>query len=173
MNKRNLLIVLAIVWVVVLAYNFGLFGGSKGAEQADQRLRRSRQVAAAKDFPTLKSEKLQKKRSAFKKVRKDIFSPFSGVSRGPSPSVMPVAAAQAQLSSASPLEQLISELSFIGFVESAKEKTIFLGMGDDVVLVKEGVSIAGLARVIKITDRKMTLGGIYGASDKRYEISLE
>ncbi len=171
MNKRNILIALILVWVVVLVYNFGLFGGGKGTEQAKQRRKGIRRVAAAKDFPILNNEKLQRELPAFKKVRKDIFSPFSVASGSLSPTV--TVSAQAVPSTVDPLEQLVSELSFIGFVENAREKTIFLGMGDDVVLVKKGAFIAGVARVVEITGRKMTLGDINGATDKLYEVSLE
>lgn len=132
--------------------------------------KRSRQVAEAKDFPILKTEKLQRKIPAYKKVRKDIFTPFGSISPRANSAVKPLVAAPAP---ADKLEKLVSELSFIGFVQKAQTKTIFVGRGDDVLLVREGSSIAGLARVIEITERKMTLGDIYGASDRRFEIKLE
>jgi hypothetical protein len=171
LNKRTLLIALGVLWIVILSYNFGLFGGSDGSLEGGGKLRRAKQVAAAKDFPILNTKKLVRKPPPFKKVRKDIFTPF-GYGRSASKTAVTAVAAP-EMAYASPLEKLISELSFIGFVENAREKTIFLGRGEDVLLVKKGVSIAGLVRVIDITERQLILGDIYGASDRRFEISLE
>ena len=170
MNKRNLLIVLGVVWVFILVYNFGLFGAGKGGGESDSRLKHKRQVVAAKDFPSLQLDQLQEKRPSYKKVRKDIFSPFSNLSKGGKRTVVAPAVAAVPID---PLEKLISELSFIGFVENAREKTIFLGMGDDVLLIRKGVTVAGLARVIEITDRKVIFGNISGGAERLFEISLE
>ncbi len=173
MNKRNLLIVLGVIWIIILIYNFGIFGAGTGGGESGGKLLRGRQVAEVKDFPTLNTAGLQKKQAAFKKVKKDIFSPFSGAvvkkgSAAAAPLSLPIAAAGVD-----PLDQLVSELSFIGFMENAKEKTIFLGMGDDLLLVKKGVSIKGLLRVLSITDKKLTLVGLGSEADRSFEVSLD
>ncbi len=172
MNKRNLLIVLGVIWIIILIYNFGLFGAGTGGGEPGGKLLRGGQVADAKDFPMLNTAMLQKKHTAFKKAGKDIFSPFSGVAKnGPAavvPSSLPVA-----VTGADSLDQLVSELSFIGFMENAREKTIFLGMGDDLLLVKKGTSIKGLVRVQSITDTRMTLIGMGGEFDRSFEVRLE
>ncbi len=172
MNKRNLLIVLGIIWIIILIYNFGLFGAGTGGGEPGSKLLRAAQVADAKDFPTLNTARLQKKQTAFNKVGKDIFSPYSGVARKGSDTVVPLAAPLA-VTAGDPLDQLVAELSFIGFMENAREKTIFLGMGDDLLLVKKGISIKGLLRVQAITDKKMTLVGLGGESHRSFEVSLE
>jgi len=164
---------LALVWAALLAYNFGLFGGDKTGGGGGARLKRSRQAAAAKAFPVLMLEKLNMKRPAYKKVRKDIFTPFSQASAMPVVPAMPTGAPLPAAALTDPLARLATELSFIGFIEKNDEKTVFLAKGEDVLLVKEGASIAGVARVLEITDRRMLLGDIYGATGKSFEIGLE
>lgn len=57
----------------------------------------------------------------------------------------------------SPMEQALSQFTFMGFLEKDQKKTIFLSQGKDIYLVKKGDKIANRYEAVNITNDALTI----------------
>lgn len=159
-RDKKILIILVSVWIGILAYYMGIFGGTEVAPVK----KRARVAAVLNEVPELRLDLLDRPKAAYKGIKKNIFSPLK-VRKPKPPKIEPVEKPlplpepekPVVKPPPSPLQVFMSRVRFIGFVEKGKERTVFLNRGEDVFLVKAGDLIDSRFRVAEITDTMLRL----------------
>lgn len=153
-GKKHLLIIFAVIWAGIIAYNYSNFTAPRQVKTSDAN------KAAAKgghgsfrpESLRIMTELLKKPAYAYKGVKRDIFSPLkmpSPVKEGPNAPQDPPPPSQ--------LQALASQIKFVGFLEKSENRTVFLSRGSDIIMVKKGDLIDGRFRVAEITNAIMTV----------------
>jgi hypothetical protein len=156
----KILILLLVIWVAVLAYNRDIF---KGTPVMPERVGPGTIAQALlEDIPELRLDLLDRPKTSYKGIKKNIFSPLrfpkpKPKPKPPEPPPEPEPVVAKPPPPPSPLEVFTSKVRFIGFLEKKKDKTVFLNRGEDVFLVKRGDIIDGRFRVAEITDTLLRL----------------
>ncbi len=161
-GSKKTLIVLALVWVAILVYN-RVGQDSPPASPAEKVAEGSGRGAAPAAVPELRLDLLDRPAPDYTGVKKDIFRPLkapvarAAVKKAPEPVAPAVAAPPPPPPPPTLLEKFVSSLKFLGFLEKKRDKTIFLGSGEDVFLARSGDIIGARFRVTGITDTALRL----------------
>jgi hypothetical protein len=164
-----ILLLLAVVWsyynwprqksVAVLKYAPG---------QQPTTAITSDRPAAADDGRVLNMALLDKESSPFKGYHRNIFRPLvmdemaasrqKAVVSKPQPLPLPPPLPPPAL----PPRRELARFTFLGFLQTAGSKIVFLGKDKEVLLVKAGDTFAGIYKAAQITDRVLTIKVIDG-----------
>jgi hypothetical protein len=163
MNKKNIILILAAVWGIVILYNVWVYDDAK-VETMKPKARVSSGAAA----PVISLELLDAKPPLYVGVKRDIFRPVKvakkKVKRQVIKKTMPVKKAPvvaAPVKQVSAVERFVKKLSFGGFMEKAGAKvaegrTVFLSSGDEIYLLKKGELMEGRFALINITNTRLS-----------------
>lgn len=181
MENKKIIIGLAIVWAFIIVYNVANFGGddsdSDGSRKPSATSNKVRPGSSPfqnlAEFPELKLDLLGKAKPKYRGVRKNIFTayvkpkaqvvkPAGDVKvEPPTPKVEIII---------SDLEGFLSKLTFMGFLEKGRNKTLFLSHDDDVFLVKRGDRIKGRYLASQITDTTIIFTDIQNDETRTYQL---
>lgn len=112
---------------------------------------------------------LDKEAKHFQGYRRNLFKPLWGdeqegaihkgaPARGAAPAVVPSPPPPPpQISAAEADRQEMARYRFMGFLTTAGRRTVFLGKGNEVILVRPGDVLAGRYRADQITDQALTV----------------
>jgi hypothetical protein len=156
-RDKLILILFVFIWIGIIAYNSGFFETARVVPVGKTPVRPTAALPSAlEDLPELRLDLLDSPRPPYKGIKKNIFSPLKFPVPEP-PKEEPVAEPVLEPPPVvkpppSPLETFKASITFIGFLEKEKDKTVFLTRGEDVFLVKRGDIIEGRFRVAEITD---------------------
>ena len=155
-RDKLILIFFVFIWIGIIAYNSGFFETAREAPVGKTPVRLTAALPSAlEDLPELRLDRLDMPRPPYKGISKNIFSPLKfPVPKPPEegPGAEPTLEPLPVVKPPSPLETFKASITFIGFLEKEKDKTVFLTSGEDVFLVKRGDIIEGRFRVAEITD---------------------
>ncbi|MBI5492848.1 MAG: hypothetical protein HY893_07955 [Deltaproteobacteria bacterium] len=161
-GKKRLLIILAILWAGVIAYDLKLFVARKAPERKDA------------NGHGLTLALLDRPRPQYKGVIKDIFSPVKTAAERPrvEKPAPPVMAAPPPPAPPSALRVFAAQAKFIGFVEKGADRKVFVSRGADIFILKKGDVIDGKIKVVDITDNLMTLTDESGAEQANIPLAV-
>ena len=166
-RKNAILIGLALVWAFIVVYNTGLFRKVEGPVKRIP----AREAERREGAPKVRLDLLNKRPPAYKGIKKDIFSPLSSPPAEPLPLKVAPLPPQAELPTPpTPLESFMKEVKFLGFLEKGETKTLFLGKGSDVLLVKRGDLIDKRFLISKITSARLTVKDVVKEEEATIEL---
>lgn len=155
-DKKKIIVVLAAVWAVIIAYNvynFGFSGGRGGASAPAVSAGGVRRAATA---PHIRHELPGRTPKKYPGVARDIFSPVRAEVKKPVVKVSPPSPPPPPPAAPTPLEDFVSGVRFMGFLEKGAARTVFINRGSDVFMVKAGDLLYGRFRVSAISDAELT-----------------
>lgn len=157
-DRKRLLIILALVFSAVISYDLLFFregGGKPGPSARPAGTKKER----AEAMPGLKSSLLDRPRPAYKGAARDIFAPLREEVKKPAAKAIAQPAPPPQVLPPPPPSRFkifASEVKFLGLLEKKDGKTAFLSRGNDVYIVKKGDLLNGY-RVADITGSLLVL----------------
>ncbi|MBI5599566.1 MAG: hypothetical protein HY890_07485 [Deltaproteobacteria bacterium] len=173
-EKKPILIALAIIWVFIVIYTIYSLRGPKEEYQKALPGARPERTSVAGDMPRVRLELSGKKAPVYEGVKKDIFSPLAPPPAPPKPAtVVEAAEPPPPPPPPTPLELFVREVKFLGFLEKGEKKTVFLGRGADVFVVKSGDVIDTRFRIGEITSTRLTVRDEAASTEAAVELIKE
>lgn len=177
--NRNRMIALVLVLTALVAVRFGFDWGPRSTVAPKGRVSTDRVRAVTQDVAEvvkLRLDLLDRERPVYAGIKRNIFSPIKLASDKPvvkkavEPKPVPAAAPPSSpkplfpptppepvVVASTALQQFTAAVSFVGFLEKEKDRTVFLSRDDDIFLVKAGDLIDGRFRVAEITETTLKL----------------
>lgn len=179
MENKKIIIGLAIVWAFIIFYNVANFGDNDARSGNDKSGAVTKKIKSGTgpfenlaEFPELKLDLLGKAKPKYRGVRKNIFTAY--VKPKASAIVKPAGDVKVEPPKVeviiSDLEGFLSKLTFMGFLEKGRNKTLFLSHDDDVFLIKRGDRIKGRYLASQITDTTIIFTDIQNDETRTYQL---
>ena len=156
-DKKNILIVIAVIWALIIIYNINVHYGNDGNDGGNSS-GQSAVGARGEKIPAIKLALLEQKPPKYKGVKKDIFKSLTPPPR-PKPVVKkgPVVVAPVVPPPPTPMETFVQNTKFTGFIENEEGKTVILSRGDDAFFVKHNDLIDGRFRVQQLSSSQLDI----------------
>lgn len=172
-RKKAILVLLAAVWAAIIIYNIYNVRALRTVEGPKSAEERRVRAALPQGVLAIRLDLLEKKHRPYEGVKKDIFSPLISPAPKPAEELPPPPAPEPKPQPPTPLEAFLKDVRFLGFVEKGAEKTIFLGRGVDVFLVKKGDVVDKRFLMVKITSARLTIRDLIKEEEATLELVKE